>query len=859
MKRTISITLIFLIGSSMTQVSRGGEFDSPEFSSEVKSILTAQCVDCHSGAEADSSLDLAALLESGVNLDSLDRWVQIYDRMEAGEMPPEKPLSATELASIKEKFLPQLVGLDKQRIAAQGRTTFRRMNRLEFENHLRTLLQAPWLQIKTILPDDTVSYRFNKVGESLDVSHVNVARYMQAVDYALREVIESWHEPTQSSVKRYYAREQPVFNRKVRYTEFNRSPERATFPLIGYEADLKVLREENAPFTVGDSDPELREKEAFGVVASSYEPIEPTFGQFKAPLSGRYKLRFKGYTFWVQGEEKRWWRPDREKVSIGRRAEPVAVYSQSPPRQLRKLGEFDFQIEPSIQELEVYLVKGETIRPDPVRLFRSRPSNWRNPLAEKDGMPGVAYNYLEVEGPLVEQWPSVGHKLLFGDLPLKKISNKKAEVVSQQPRQDAGRLLDQFLKVAYMRPVETEQREALLAVFDTATAAEYSFQESMIAMYTAALCSPSFVCFEESVGTLDALSVANRLSLLLWNQPADESMRRWAEQLDVANVAAIRQKAQEMLHEGRARNFVDSFLDYWLDLRKLNDTSPDELLYPDYYLDDALVDAAQGETQLFMQEMFQQNLPLRQMIDADFTFANERLAAHYGFEGIEGVAMRRVAIPADSPRGGLLTQASILKVTANGTTTSPVVRGAWMGERILGTRIPPPPKSVPAIEPDTRGATTIREQLQLHRADPTCASCHRKIDPVGFALENFDVLGGYRERYRSLGEEGVKVEGFGKNGQPFNFKLGPAIDPSGELPSSEKFAHIEELKSVLAHHEREIARNMLVQLSIYATGAAPHVSDREEIELMLDRLEPAGYPLGTMLEELVGSPLFLRK
>jgi hypothetical protein len=825
----------------------------------VRTILTAQCAECHSGGTTEGSLDIESQMVQGLNHDSVDRWVLIYDRMVSGEMPPGKPCDTETIAAIQKDLLPELIRVDRERINILGRTTFRRMNRLEFENRLRSLLKAPWLQVKNILPEESIAYRFNKVGEALDVSHVNIARYMQAVDYALREVIATTIEPVSTGTKRYYAREQPSFNRKVQYNEFNRSAERATFPLIGYEADVEMLKDPKRQVTVGESNPELREREAIGVVASSYEPLEPVFGEFKAPVSGKYKLRVKGYTFWVAGEEKRWWKPDREKTSIGRRAEPVAIYAQSPPRQLRKLGEFDFQIEPSVQELEVYLLRGETIRPDPVRLFRSRPPNFRNPLAEKEGMPGVAYNYLEVEGPQIEQWPSYGHQLLFGDLPLAKLEKGKTEVTSLQPHDDAARLLDRFLKEAYLRPVDNAQKEALLEVFDQALRSEFSFQDAMIAMYTAALCSPSFVCFEEPVGDLDAIAVANRLSLFLWNQPAEEDMRTWAQTPDVKNSDEIRRQTERMLADPRVRLFVDAFLDYWLDLRKLNDTSPDEVLYPDYYLDDALVDAAQAETQLYLLDLIQQNKSVRYLVDSEDTFVNERLAAHYGLTDVSGVAMRRVSLPDNSTRGGILTQASVLKVTANGTTTSPVVRGAWIGERILGTRIPPPPKSVPAIEPDTRGATTIREQLELHRADPSCAGCHTKIDPVGFALESFDVVGGWRTQYRSLGEKGDAVEGIGKNGQPFTFKMGPQVDPMGELPTSEKFRDVEELKRILVGHDRAIARNLLVQWTIYATGSPPRISDRSEIERILDRLQSDGYPLGSMVQELVCSPIFLRK
>jgi hypothetical protein len=202
-----------------------------------------------------------------------------------------------------------------------------------------------------------------------------------------------------------------------------------------------------------------------------------------------------------------------------------------------------------------------------------------------------------------------------------------------------------------------------------------------------------------------------------------------------------------------------------------------------------------------------------------------------------------------------MTQASVLKVTANGTTTSPVLRGAWIMERILGKQPPPPPASVPAIEPDTRGATTIREQLEKHRSQPTCAACHAKIDPAGFALENFDVLGGWRDRYRALGD-GVKEQGIGKNGQPYAFHLGPAVDPSGVLPDGRKFNDIRSLKRLLLADERQVARNLTRQLLVFGTGAAARFGDRPEVEQILDRAQPSQYGVRTLIREIVQSNLF---
>ncbi len=825
-------------------------------------LLKDNCVDCHSGAEADGGMDLTAQirqLQTSEQLvpQDLATWIKIHDRVQAGEMPPEGGLAASERDRFIGMLGPQLLTLDLQQVEAEGRAVRRRMNRFEYENRLRDLLHAPWLQLASILPEDGERYRFNKSGEALDVSHVNLARYMQAAEYALREVIAGETSRPDSKTIRYYAREQSSFNRRVHYTVFNRSPERATFPLLGYDADLKVLQNPEQPFTVGDSDPTQRELEAFGVVASSYEPIEIRFSEFTAPRSGRYKLRFKGYTFWADVEDQKRFRANREKTSRGRRSEPVVVYSQSPPRQLRRLGEFDFQIEPSVQELDVWLLEGESIQPDAVRLFRSRPSNWRNPLAEEDGMPGVAFNWMEVEGPIIEQWPSAGHQLLFDDLPLRR-TGELVEVETHQPLIDAQRLLARFMQSAYGHPGSADDLERFKGVVDVALKADLTFADALLAGYTAVLCSPNFLCLDEQPGALDDSAVANRLGLFLWNSAPDGELLRLAKAGELRSPKILQQQTWRMLRDDSAQQFVNAFLAYWLDLRKINDTSPDELLYPDYYLDDSLVDAALEETQLFFAELIRENLPARNLIDSDFTFVNERLAKHYGLEEFEGTTLRRVQLPPNSVRGGVLTQASVLKVTANGTTTSPVVRGVWVNERILGVHIPPPPASVPAIEPDTRGATTIRQQLDLHRADESCNVCHRIIDPAGFALEAFDVVGGYRDTYRSFGE-GEPIAGFGKNGQPFTFVHGPAVDASGVLHDGRKFDNIKELKQRLLEDERAIARNLVEQLVTYATGAAPRFSDRPVIEEILDRTTDAGYPVGNLIAEIVISRLFLDK
>ena len=403
---------------------------------------------------------------------------------------------------------------------------------------------------------------------------------------------------------------------------------------------------------------------------------------------------------------------------------------------------------------------------------------------------------MEVEGPIYDQWPPAGHKLLFGDLPmvnrpapkpkLETTSNatnryrakrfQKApgvEVLSKQPMTDAERLLRNFIQRAYRSPTGESETKRFLPVVRSALKHGNSFTDAMIAGYTAVLCSPEFLYLNEQPGHLTDYELASRLAFFIWNSPPDDELRRCAAERRLTHPEVLRAQTERLLADPKSRLFVEAFLDYWLDLRKILNTAPDANLYSDYYLDDLLTESALDETRLFFAELLREDLPGRNIVASDFAMLNERLAAHYGLPRVQGVALRRTPLPSDSVRGGLMTQAAVLKVTANGTTTSPVLRGAWIMERILGQKPPPPPPSVPAIEPDIRGAMTIRQQLDKHRSLETCNACHAKIDPAGFALENFDVMGGWRERYRSE-SGGELAEGIGKGGQKFAFHFAQA-------------------------------------------------------------------------------------
>lgn len=823
----------------------------------IHQFLEERCLSCHDTETQKGGLDLEKLKFDLNDVRTYETWVKVHDMVRDGEMPPPKKAQLTpqERAAFKNRLAGSLIAAEDKKLAISGRAVWRRLNRFEYENTVRTLLGAPWLQLKDMLPEDGEAFRYNKVGEALDISHVQLSRYLQAADYALREVIAQSLTQPEKTVKKYYTRDEGPF-----VGAYNTGPEvRSTFPVLGSSEDQAHLK---IPYSVGDKDPKTREEEGVGVVLSTYEPTEIRWVKFRAPLAGHYKLRFMTNTIWVGPKnEKQWWVPNYANLSAGRRNEPILVYSDRPPRLLRYLGSFEATPEAKVNEMDVWLRAGESIRPDAVRFFRPRPGSMRNPWATPEGQPGVSFRWMEVEGPLYDSWPTPAQKLLFGDLPLKQ-NDKNVEVVSTNPQVDAERLLRGFLQKTYRRPVKEADVKRFLPVVNKALADGFSFQDAMIAAYSAVLCSPGFLYLEEQPGALDSYAIASRLSYFLWNSAPDESLLKLAASEQLRKPDVLRAQTERLLADERSRFFINAFLDYWLDLRKINANDADVTLYPDYQLDDLLVNSSVDETQEFFAELLKRNLPVKNIVASDFAMLNERLATHYGIPNVEGNAIRRVELPPDSPRGGLMTQASVLKVTANGTTTSPVLRGAWIMERVLGQPPPPPPPSVPAIEPDTRGANTIRELLDKHRSIEACAGCHTKIDPAGFALENFDVMGGWRENYRAVGNGGgkfPKIEGYGHNGDVFKIFTGPPVDPSGQLPDGKAFKDVRELKKLLCQDERQLARNVAKQLTIYATGAPVRFADRPKLETILDHAKSSNYGVRDLLHAIVQSDLFLKK
>ena len=439
-RNLVACLLVFAAGFVLQSTTHGA-------SSSVQrtQFIEKYCAECHDDLAFKADLDLLHQPFIPTNASNFEIWATVHDRVQAGEMPPKnKPRpAASDQAAFLKSLSADLVKAEEAAIRPSGRAMKRRLNRYEYEATLRDLLNVPWIQVKDRLPEDGEKYRFNKIGEALDVSYVQLSRYMTIADYAVRQAMSAQLEQPAPATNRYFAREEFSLTGNFRPRENGTLPDRLSFPVLDAHAQPDV-RAGRAPITT----PETREREAVGRVSSIFSDAGGySWSQFRAPAAGRYHLRFKGYTIWVSGggvgrwfyegfgEEKAplfylplWHRPNLDEVWPGRRDEPIGIYASS-AGQNRPVGAIDFKIEPSTQDVTVLLAAGEQIRTDGMRLFRTRVNGsdeqYVNPLAQPDGMPGYAVQWMEVQGPFSDGSQGEGYRRLFGDLPLQRVAEGK--------------------------------------------------------------------------------------------------------------------------------------------------------------------------------------------------------------------------------------------------------------------------------------------------------------------------------------------------------------------------------------------------------------------------------------------------
>jgi hypothetical protein len=876
---------------------------------ELRGYLETHCFDCHDSTTKKGGLDLEA---SSMQLDAreqFEKWAHVHDRITAGEMPPKsrkvRP-SEKETSDVLKLLDDRLHDADATRIAKTGRALIRRLTTQEFENALRDLLHLRGLRIKELLPEDERRHGYNKIGQALNLSNVHLSQFMDAAEVALTAAIATRSTPPPVRRVRFGGAAIPdamtwmAHGSAVPLKDKQYDP---VVPLPSPDDDLNANHElkKSRYATLGKV---LRDYPHAGgyFTGATHRPM--IFSLEYAPIyAGDYRIRTSAWGFW--------W--DRGKVEPPHRNESFALTAWLPsdgPRFVhspsRWLGLFDVSsLESRVHEFTGWFDVNDELVFDIGTLNGHERTTGRFPGDAKGACaaysgPGIALDWVETEGPIFEQWPPRSHTAIFGDLPIRSLDKntdiippKRApvrqrsrssmarptnasipkeeseppleSVFTAHPQEDATRLLAQFLPRAFRRRTTAEEVQGYVQIVLRELERHACFEDAMKEACKAALCSTDFL-FVGDTGVaenqaqrirLSDRTIAERLALWLWNSVPDDELLALANEGRLRLPENLKQQTDRLLADARSNRFIADFTDQWLDLRKIDATQPDLRMYPEAreHLKNSMMD----ETRAYLRELITHDLSVTHLVKSDFAMLNQSLALHYGIPGVIGCAIRKVPLPHDSPRGAFLTQAAVMKVTANGTTTSPVTRGAWINERVLGNVIPPPAGGVPALDPDTRGATTIREKLEKHRADTRCAGCHAKIDPPGFALECFDVIGGFRDRYRSLFSGSPMMEFHFPTGWDPRVRLNQSVDPSGELPSGEPFKNLADFQALVLRNPDALAANMVRQLLMYVTGSEPHYSDRREITRILEQTKANNYGIHSLIDAIVQSELFLTK
>jgi len=803
----------------------------------LKPFLEKHCYDCHDADSHKAGLRLDNLPVDFRDEKSAATWAHVFDKIKSGEMPPKKktrPASA-DITTVTGGLQTQLqaASLEKQR--TRGRVLIRRLNATEYETALQDLLGTN-VRIREMLPEDVSTAGFDNVSAGLDLSAAHFLRYQEAAAKAVASVVPPCP---------------PIPFAATRTGE-----------------DMTKLGS-NFKQTLGKS------AKLDGTALIFYSQL-PRYGLCATPLvraAGRYRIQMKASAVGAEGK------PISAAfmtVTNGKELPVLREIRDIPPG------------EPKVVEYEIELERNQGFVVNLLTYWDIRGT--KKTLDEHTGS-GLRIEWLKIEGP-INPFPGPAYANLFGNLPLKAQSIAKAEnegakpvfngknwtvdnwyadplvPVSAAPKEDAARLIRAFLPRAFRRPVNEVTVQHFVKKVHARLDLKYTFYDAMTYGYKLILSSPDFLLLTDSPSSvanaqgnltstkLDDHALASRLSFFLWSSVPDEELLNTARKGELSRPAVLWAQVERMLNSPKAHRFTENFTGQWLDLRKIDATIPDPQLYSEF--DYLLLAAMPKETHLFFEEILRKDLSLLNFVDSDWSMLNERLATLYGIPGVSGDAFRKVILPKDSHRGGVMTQASVLKVTADGTRTSPILRGKWVLERIIGKPPTPPPPDIPSIEPDIRGATTIREQLAKHRDTPACASCHNHIDPPGFALENFDPIGNWREFYRVPVRTKAGIVKLPYAGGRVAYR-GLDVEKGGQTPEGRPFKDIVDYKKIVLLDKDQLARSLTSKLMIYSTGADIEFADREVVEGIVAKLRLKNYGFRTLVHEIVQSRVFLNK
>jgi hypothetical protein len=787
-------------------------FTVPSFATDLDTLIQSSCIECHD-ADTETRLDFTTLGKDFENAESYRKWVHVFDRIKSGEMPPPEEIRPGKAARAKalsflESELKRVNRLSQQTI---GRVPSRRLSRMEYEHTLHDLLGIGG-DIARYLPPETKSDTFDVVTAKQDMSSVHVKGFLKAADVALDEAIQLGAKPKM-------VRELDYANSRYMKMWFERPVRRGGGTVFRAEDDLIMFRGEN-------------------------HNLRSDKNGLRFPVAGRYRITVTGSAYQPRSSVTM---SLKRQNDIQGDSELFAAWDVD--EKLRTVSTIKY-----LRPDDYFYVSADELEPAPngKTIYNSQPAS------EFKGE-GVRVRKVLVEGPLESTWPPQRTRALFPGVEWEPVANGRYyKPVTTRPHYEHIRdAVAALAPRAFRRPVTDKEIEDLTNLAVPSLKARRGFIASARVPLRAILISPETLFLTNETrrteSTLTDHALASRLSYFLWRSPPDEELLQLASDGILSDTKTLDAQVSRMLSDRRSERFINEFLDQWLDLELIDATTPDKYLYPEY--DDVLRRAMLAETRLLFRHLIDEDLSIANLIDSDFTFLNRKLAEHYGIPNVEGEEMRKVMLPPRSVRGGILTHASIAKVTANGTVTTPVKRGSFVLTNLLGLPPNPPPPGVGSIEPDTRGATTIRETLAKHQTVEACAVCHRRIDPPGFALECFDPVGTFRTRYRN--SKGVRrTASVGLRFLHKDYNLGGRVDCSGQTEDGFTFTDIRDFKQHLMKSREQVARNLVSLLITFATGAEIQFADRQEVERILNQTEGDEFGLRNIIHHVVRCRMF---
>lgn len=787
-------------------------------SRSLSAFLSKYCLDCHGNEKQKGDRRFDELSNQAPTLDNAEALQEILDQLNLANMPPEdapQP-SDNERKELIASLSDSLKTLRTQAQRHPGKVVMRRLNRVEYRNTIRDLFRLKMVDFDptTTFPVDDSTEGFDNVGEGLVTSDHLLREYLTAARKVADKAILPGPRPAMINYQTGVVASEP-------------GTELATGVA---QADKDGRREAGRMF--------IKFRQPLGFPVLDKKRGVPASGEYVIRFTAkavRRKSRYKDEDLRYNSSE-----PMRLSISIDSRELGATAH--------RIVAEYEIPDDRAIEiEHRLWLEKGFTFHlhwangPDGSfkRILRKVLPKYnkdalypvRNPPEMYVGSgPELHVHALQIEGPFFAQWPPKGFARFFPSPP-------------RSP--DKTYLRDSLLRfanAAFRRPVDQAELAPYVDLAEAHWAQHGDFWEAAKYGVRAILTSPKFLYLAETVPDdptnrrLTSHELASRLSYFLWSSMPDDQLRLAADNGELLKPQELRRQVERMLADPKAASFTENFTGQWLGLRKLGEMPPDPEQNPAYYQDD-LESAMRNETKLFFSHILNENRSVLEFVDSDYTFLNAALAKHYGIGNVINHDFERVALPPTARRGGLLGQGSILTATSNGIETQPVARGIWVLENLLGTPPNPPPPDIDPLEPDTRGVTTIRELMEKHRNTPTCNECHRKIDPFGLALENFDHVGAWREQYR---------------------KRLP-IDPTGYMADGSSIDGADGIRAYLMQRPDQFSRCLTEKLFVYALGRRLSFADRDDIDRIVQELPAHRFGFRELIHQIVASEAFQQK